>query len=148
MSTGCNPYIETILFGDTREKVNQILSTIASYKLVIDAITEEVESHSTVEAVTFADPLDIDASTVSRIWEITLTANLVWNAPTNLRVGRYVIIVNQDGVGGHTITWDAVFNFPGGTAPTLTAAAAAKDILVFESDGTNLYLTSEALNQS
>ena len=36
------------------------------------------------------------------------------------------------------MSWNAVFHFAGGTAPTLTTTASAVDILVFRSDGTNM----------
>jgi len=71
---------------------------------------------------------------------LTLGGNRTMAAPTNLRNGEaYALIVNQDGTGSRTITWNAVFKWPGGTVPTLSTAAGSVDILSFLSDGTNLY---------
>jgi len=71
---------------------------------------------------------------------LTLGGNRTMAAPTNLRSGEaYALRVIQDATGSRTLTWNAVFKWPGGTAPTLTTTAAAIDILSFLSDGTNLY---------
>ena len=60
-------------------------------------------------------------------------------APTNLKVTTYLLHVIQDGTGSRTLTWNAIFKWPAGTAPPLTTTAAARDIFSFVSDGTNLY---------
>jgi hypothetical protein len=70
-------------------------------------------------------------------------------APTNLVDGAvYLLMIIQDGTGSRTMSFNAVFKFTGGTAPTLTTTAAAKDILVFYSDGTNMYEIGRSLNVS
>ena len=58
----------------------------------------------------------------------------------NLKAGQfYLLRVIQDGTGTRLITWNAVFEWEGGTAPTLTTTAAAVDLISFYSyDGTNL----------
>ena len=72
---------------------------------------------------------------------LTLTANTTFSAPTNLTAGAgYVLALTQDGTGSRTITWNSAFKWSGGTAPTLSTAASAKDLITFTSpDGTNLY---------
>ena len=61
-------------------------------------------------------------------------------APTNLKKGTYILHLIQDATGGRTIgTWNAVFKWPNGQAPTLSTAAGKHDIVTFVSDGTNLY---------
>lgn len=60
---------------------------------------------------------------------------------------RLTIIQPSSG-GAGTITWPANFLFPGGVAPTLSAANNAIDMLCFVSDGTNLYLIIEGINYS
>ena len=70
---------------------------------------------------------------------VTLGGNRTMAAPTNLKVGTYILHVIQDGTGSRTITWNAVFKWQSATAPTLTTTAAARDIFCFISDGTNLY---------
>jgi hypothetical protein len=62
--------------------------------------------------------------------------------------GFYALIIIQDGTGSRTATFNSVFKFTGGTAPTLTTTAAARDILLFQSNGTNLYEVGRSLNPS
>ena len=50
-----------------------------------------------------------------------------------------VLMVIQDSTGGRTITWPSNVKWPGGTAPTLSTAANAIDIITFFFDGTDYY---------
>ena len=84
-----------------------------------------------------------------QVTTVTLTANVTFSAPTNMKDGGfYSITVIQDGTGSRTGSWNAVFKWAGGTAPTLTTTASAKDIFVFRSDGTNMYEVGRQLNVS
>jgi hypothetical protein len=85
----------------------------------------------------------------NQVTSLTLTANTTFDAPTNQVDGSvYVITLIQDGTGNWTAGWNAVFKFAGGTAPTLTTAASAKDILTFVSNGTNMQCIAQVLNVS
>jgi len=76
----------------------------------------------------------------SQVAKVTLGGNRLMLAPTNLVDGAfYSLAVYQDATGSRTLTWNSVFKFVSGTAPTLTTTANAKDFFVFKSDGTNLY---------
>jgi hypothetical protein len=80
---------------------------------------------------------DANASAVA---VLTLGGNRTIAAPTNLvDGGTYILRLYQDGTGSRTVTWNSVFKWPGGVAPTLSTAASSKDIVFFTSDGTNLY---------
>lgn len=70
---------------------------------------------------------------------ITLSGNvtLAFTAPPG--TGNFLLRVVQDGTGGRTITWPASVKWPGGTAPTLSAAANAEDIVTFYTNGTDYY---------
>lgn len=93
-----------------------------------------------------------DGATVS--WDLsggnaatlTLGGNRTFAAPTNLAVGTYILTVIQDGTGSRTITWNSVFKWTGGTAPTLSTTAGAKDLIAFHCDGANLYSGTNILN--
>ena len=50
-----------------------------------------------------------------------------------------LLMLVQDGTGSRTATWPATVKWPGGTAPTLTTAANAIDIIGFYFDGTNYF---------
>jgi hypothetical protein len=89
---------------------------------------------------------DVQANQVA---QVTLAGNRTFAAPTNMVDGGfYALIIIQDGTGSRTATFNSVFKFTGGTAPTLTTTASARDILVFQSNGTNLYEVGRSLNPS
>jgi hypothetical protein len=86
-----------------------------------------------------------DGSTINwntalgQVATVTLGGNRTMAAPTNLKVGNYVLHVIQDSPGSRTLTWNSVFKWPAGIAPVLTTNSGAHDIIAFFSDGTNLY---------
>ena len=91
---------------------------------------------------TLVDGASIDWNlAISPIAKVTLGGNRTLNAPTGLRVGYVTLTVLQDGTGSRTLTWNAVFKWPGGVAPVLSTAASARDLFSFYCDGTNLYGT-------
>ena len=64
---------------------------------------------------------------------VTLGGNRTFEAPTNLQPGQGgAIWIVQDGTGGRTAAWNAVWKFPSSTAPTLSTTSAAVDCIVFE----------------
>lgn len=86
-----------------------------------------------------------DASTIAwdtalgQVAKVTLGANRTMGAPTNLQNGAtYTIQITQDGTGGRTLSWNSIFKFTGGTAPTLSTAASARDHITFKYNGTTL----------
>lgn len=65
-------------------------------------------------------------------FEFTLDGNGTLGAPTNASGGQCgAITIRQDGTGSRTMAYNAVFNFAGGTAPTLTTTASGVDIISF-----------------
>ena len=66
------------------------------------------------------------------ITKVTLTDNRILAAPTNGAAGQFIsLLIIQDATGSRTLTWNAVFEFPAETAPTLTTTAALGDLFVF-----------------
>ena len=64
----------------------------------------------------------------AQMFSITLGTNSNLNRPSNLTVGQSgTIFVIQDGTGSRTLSYSSVFDFVGGTAPTLTTTASAVD---------------------
>ena len=130
------------------------------------AIGSDVQAYSANTAVTNAaqeftaqqnfnnTALTFDATqdwalAANQVATLTLTANTTFDAPTEMVDGAfYSLIIIQDGTGGWTAAWNAVFKWAAGTAPTLTTAASAKDIFVWRSDGTNMYEVGRQLNVS
>lgn len=63
---------------------------------------------------------------------VTLGGNRTLANPTNLVAGQSgVIIINQDGTGGRTLSYGTNYDFGGGTAPTLTTTANAQDMIAY-----------------
>ena len=97
--------------------------------------------------LTLTDATNIDWDTSQgQVATVTLGGNRTFNAPTNLlNGGFYALQIIQDGTGSRTASWNAIFKFTGGVAPTLSTAASAKDFITFRSDGTNLYEQGRSL---
>jgi hypothetical protein len=70
---------------------------------------------------------------------VTLGGNRIIAAPTNLKIGSYILHIIQDGSGNRTVTWNSIFKWPAGVAPVLTTTANRRDLFSFVCDGTNLY---------
>ena len=66
------------------------------------------------------------------ITAVTLTDNRILAAPTNGQAGQFIsLLIIQDAGGTNTLTWNAVFEFPSETAPTLTSTGDLGDLFVF-----------------
>ena len=66
------------------------------------------------------------------ITAVTLTANRILAAPSNGQAGQFIsLLIIQDAGGTNTLTWNAVFEFPSETAPTLTSTGDLADLFVF-----------------
>lgn len=64
---------------------------------------------------------------------VTLSANRALANPTNTKVGQKGrLIIQQDATGSRTVTWGANYKFANGTAPTLSTAANALDVLYYD----------------
>jgi len=101
----------------------------------------------------FAEQTLTDGATIDwnlstqQVAKVTLAGNRTLNAPTNQQAGAfYSLAIIQDGTGSRTLTFNSAYKFTGATAPTLTTTASARDIIVFQSNGTNLYETGRSLN--
>ena len=95
-----------------------------------------------------------DASTIAwdassnQVAKVTIADNRTLGAATNqVAGGVYVLTIIQDGTGSRTVTFNSIYKFAS-AVPTLTTTASARDILVFLSDGTNMYEIGRSLNPS
>jgi hypothetical protein len=96
-------------------------------------------------ALTDAATISWAANTAQVATFTFVSSNRTMGAPSGLVNGAfYGLAVIQNG-GSNTLTWNSVFKWAGGTAPTLSTAASAKDYFVFRSDGTNLYEQGRSL---
>jgi len=86
------------------------------------------------------------------IQEVTLASGANDFDPTNEIPGStYILKITQPSSADGTIDWEsttATVNWPGGTAPTLTAANAAIDVVTLVCTAANTYYGTSALNFS
>lgn len=81
--------------------------------------------------------------------QVTLGGSRTLDNPTNAQAGGvYRLIVRQDGTGGHTLSFGADYAFASGSAPTVSSAADAVDVLSFVSDGAQMLCISLSQNLS
>jgi len=65
-------------------------------------------------------------------FSVTLGGNRTLANPTNIVAGQSGCIwITQDGSGSRTLAYGSSWDFTGGTAPTLSTAAGARDCLVY-----------------
>lgn len=106
--------------------------------------------HAWTGQQTFATATLTDASPVTWNLNTQQAASLLMTSgigatrqlqnPANLKNGgTYTLIVTQSSTGSNALTYGTAYKWPGGTAPTLSTANNAIDILTFISDGTNMY---------
>lgn len=62
-------------------------------------------------------------------YHLTLTADCTLTFVNPIGGGRYVIVVEQDATGGHTVTWPTTVSWPDGVTPTLTTTPGALDLV-------------------
>ena len=84
----------------------------------------------------------------SPVAKLTLGGNRTLSAPsgTTPAAGQFIsLLAIQDGTGSRTITWNAVYEFPSDTAPTLTTTANLGDIFSFRYNGAKWLLIGQTL---
>lgn len=106
----------------------------------LDVVGTVSVARANILSQTLTDGATINWNTASgQVATVTLGGNRAIAAPTNLKVGTYILHVIQDATGSRTLTWNSVFKWTAGVAPPLTTTANARDVFSFVSDGTNLY---------
>lgn len=98
---------------------------------------------NTSQTLTYAAPVNWDMNLGA--WGVlTATGSPTMAAPTHMVAGgHYVLRFIQDATGGRAVTWNAVFIGRGtGAMPQPNNQPNSTTMFVFESDGTNLYLTN------
>ena len=84
-----------------------------------------------VTSLTDAANIAIDMG-VGNNFAFTLGGNRTLSAPTNATPGQTgYIYITQDGTGSRTLAFNNAYIFVSGTAPTISTAAGAKDLLVY-----------------
>jgi hypothetical protein len=120
---GMSSYLTTTSAGTTY----QPLSGMSSYAALGTAQSFTKAQRGTPVALTDAATVAVDLS-LSNHYTLGLGGNRTLGAPTNQTAGQSGVIVITNG-GANTLAFNAVWKFPGGTAPTVTASGV--DVLAY-----------------
>ena len=127
-----NAYIAT--------KANSSSPSIASPSIASPTLTGTTTDNSNALSQTLTDGATINWNVANgRAATVTLGGNRTMAAPTNLKVGTYILRVYQDATGSRSLTWNSVFKWTAAVAPVLSTTGTRLDVFSFYSDGTNLY---------
>ena len=102
--------------------------TDTTRSLVVDQVWASAAEVTLSDAATIA----VDMATFFNA-TVTLAGNRTLGQPSNTKVGQSgVIRVVQDATGSRTLAYHADWEFAGGTAPVLSTAANAQDLLFYQ----------------
>jgi hypothetical protein len=130
-STGAEiNYSDLATLGTTA--ASKVFTADANNLTTVSGAVANVEDTLTDGATITWDVID------SPVAKVTLAGNRTLSAPSGTTpiAGQFVsLLIIQDGTGGRTITWNAVYEFAADTAPTLTATASLGDLFTFRYNG-------------
>ncbi len=106
----------------------------AIFSGTVDSSSANIKSQTLIDNTTVS--WNLSAGQVSTL---TLGASRTMAAPTNMRVGTYILHVIQGGTGSYDITWNSVYKWSSAVKPPLSTSVGARDIIMFICDGTNMY---------
>lgn len=131
------PSIVAAIGGESALGGSTTTITAGTYELATEGGQSVIKAHGAMGATETFDPTDGNVHTG------TLDANCTFtlNVPTGTGAATLELYLTQDGTGSRTITWPGSVIWPGGTAPTLSTAAASVDRIILETldGGTNWY---------
>ena len=103
----------------------------ASFATLTTAQSFSAAQRGTISALTDGATITPDFA-VANNFSVTLGGNRTLANPNNLTAGQSgAIWITQDGTGSRTLAYGSYWDFTGGTAPTLTTTASARDCLVY-----------------
>jgi hypothetical protein len=123
-------YSDLTTLGTTA--ASKVFTADANNLTTVSGAVANVEDELTDGATITWDVID------SPVAKVTLGGNRTLSAPSGTTpiAGQFVsLLIIQDGTGGRTITWNAVYEFAADTAPTLTATASLGDLFTFRYNG-------------
>ncbi|TGV26330.1 hypothetical protein [Mesorhizobium sp. M4B.F.Ca.ET.143.01.1.1] len=126
--------LQAVTATTTRKGVSEF-ATSAEYRVGTDTgrslVVDQVWGAAAEVTLTDAATIAVDFSTFINA-VVTLGGNRALGNPTNEKVGQSgVIRIAQDGTGSRTLSFGTDWEFAGGTAPTLSTAAGANDLLFY-----------------
>lgn len=89
------------------------------------------------DTLTYGATINWDLEGINKSY-VELTGDATLAAPTNMEDKVYILTIEQDATGSRTLSYNSVYKFPGGVAPTLSTDANARDKLTCDCNGTIL----------
>jgi hypothetical protein len=126
---------------------NLNVSANATFANLSSSVTLSANGNAYMQIVSLTDGATITPNLAAgNNFTVTLGGNRVLANATNLTAGQSgVIYVVQDGTGSRTLSYGTMWRFPSNTAPTLSTAANAIDVLpYFVRSTTSITVTSLA----
>jgi hypothetical protein len=128
---GSTNFASTFSASPTAERTVTVPDTSFTLAGTDSVQTYTVAQRGAVATLTDGATITPDFAT-SNNFVVTLGGNRTLANPSNLVAGQSgVIIINQDGTGSRTLAYGSNFDFGGATAPTLTTAANAQDMIAY-----------------
>jgi hypothetical protein len=122
--------VQSNAIGSSELNANAVAGDIATANGVFthNAHTFQKAQSGRVESVTVgAANVQLNFANAN-MFNLTLGISTHLNLPSNPTVGQAgTIVVKQDGSGSRTLSYAGAWEFPGGTAPTLSTTANAED---------------------
>lgn len=104
--------------------------------------TDKVWAAADYVSLTDAATVSVDMS-LGWNFTVTLAGNRALGAPTNTKNGQSgAIEILQDATGSRTLSYNSVWKFPGGSTPTLTTTANARDVLFYQVRSSSVILAN------
>lgn len=100
---------------------------------------QATDTENVVADATGSFSIDVSQSNKQKI---TLTQDCTLSITNDSAGDSFVLYIEQDGTGGHTVTWPSGVLAPGGTLPTVTSDANAVDRYAFDRVDGDWVLTS------
>jgi len=115
----------------TADRTITLPNSSGTVPLLSLAQTFTAAQRGTITALTDGATITPDFA-VTNNYSVTLGGNRTLANPTNITAGQSgCIFITQDGTGSRTLAFGSFWDFPAGTAPTLTTTANAVDLLVY-----------------
>jgi len=123
--------------GNTTSNKLVVTSSSSTANLTITGTTTD-SSNALHQTLSDASTISWDVA-LGRVATVTITASRAIAKPTNLKVGTYILKVIQGGSGNYNLTWNGSYKWTAQTAPVLSTAVGAVDIITLFSDGIRLF---------
>jgi hypothetical protein len=119
--------VEVPAGGTTGQRLTKASGTDFDTEWTTDPTAPDLAAVELTDAATIAWDMSTGVN-----FEVTLGGNRTLGAPSNVPEGQSGMLrVIQDATGGRTLSFNSVFKFEGGTAPTLSTGADDEDAVPY-----------------